>query len=209
VTPIVILGAGGAARELHDLVLAVNAAGTNPAYEILGFLADQVPKPDLLPAPHLGPIGDLAGLPADIQYVVGIGSSLARRRVVESLSDAQQTPATLVHPMNGNSPYMLRPGLGSCIHVYSAVSTGVQVGAHVQVWGYSTLGHDTVLGDYVTFSPGVRASGNVSVEDDVVVGTGAVLLPGVRIGRGASVGAGAVVVRDVEPGRTVVGVPAR
>jgi UDP-2-acetamido-3-amino-2,3-dideoxy-glucuronate N-acetyltransferase len=47
------------------------------------------------------------------------------------------------------------------------------------------------------------------VEEEVTLGSGAVILGGVRIGRGALVGAGAVVTRDVEPGQTVVGNPAR
>ncbi len=47
------------------------------------------------------------------------------------------------------------------------------------------------------------------VEHRASIGSGAVILAGVRIGAGALVGAGAVVTRDVEPGDTVAGVPAR
>lgn len=47
------------------------------------------------------------------------------------------------------------------------------------------------------------------IEDDAMVGGGATLLPGVVIGRGAVVAAGSVVTADVEPGTTVMGVPAR
>jgi acetyltransferase-like isoleucine patch superfamily enzyme len=49
----------------------------------------------------------------------------------------------------------------------------------------------------------------VVVEDDSDIGTGAILLPGVRVGRGAQVGAGAVVTRDVAERGIVAGVPAR
>ncbi len=47
------------------------------------------------------------------------------------------------------------------------------------------------------------------VEDAASIGTGAIIMCGVRIGRGAVIGAGAVVTKDVAPGSTVVGVPAR
>jgi len=47
------------------------------------------------------------------------------------------------------------------------------------------------------------------VEDDVAIGSGATIMCGLRIGRGAVIGAGAVVTRDVAPGTTVVGNPAR
>jgi maltose O-acetyltransferase len=49
----------------------------------------------------------------------------------------------------------------------------------------------------------------VTIENECLIGTGAVILQGLTIGRGATVGAGAVVTRDVAPGSTVVGVPAR
>jgi len=47
------------------------------------------------------------------------------------------------------------------------------------------------------------------VEDGASIGSGGIVLGGVRIGRGALIGAGAVVTRDVAPGATVVGSPAR
>jgi acetyltransferase-like isoleucine patch superfamily enzyme len=49
----------------------------------------------------------------------------------------------------------------------------------------------------------------VVIEDDAWIGIGAIILKGVRIGRGARIGAGAVVLKDVPPGATVAGNPAR
>jgi len=51
--------------------------------------------------------------------------------------------------------------------------------------------------------------GKVIIEDDADIGVGAVILPGVTIGKGAQVGAGAVVTRDVAPYNVVAGVPAK
>jgi acetyltransferase-like isoleucine patch superfamily enzyme len=56
---------------------------------------------------------------------------------------------------------------------------------------------------------GVNVSGAVTVGDRVLLGSGSTVLQGLTIGDDAVVGAGAVVVRDVPPGVTVVGVPAR
>jgi acetyltransferase-like isoleucine patch superfamily enzyme len=58
-----------------------------------------------------------------------------------------------------------------------------------------------------SFGPVTR--GPVYIEDDAWIGAGAVILPGIRIGRGAVVGANAVVTRDVEPLVVVAGHPAR
>jgi acetyltransferase-like isoleucine patch superfamily enzyme len=71
-----------------------------------------------------------------------------------------------------------------------------------------------VIGDFVTFAPGVHCNGNVLIEDHAYIGAGAILRQGkpgepLVIGRGAVVGMGAVVTRNVAPGTTVVGNPAR
>jgi acetyltransferase-like isoleucine patch superfamily enzyme len=71
-----------------------------------------------------------------------------------------------------------------------------------------------VIGDFVTFAPGVKCNGNVVIEDHAYIGAGAVIkqgVPGVPlvIGRGAVVGMGAVVTNSVPAGTTVVGNPAR
>jgi maltose O-acetyltransferase len=65
------------------------------------------------------------------------------------------------------------------------------------------------LGDQPYVKEHLVKQGPVIIEDDVWLGTNAVVLPGVRIGRGAVVGAGAVVTRDVAPFTVVAGVPAR
>jgi serine acetyltransferase len=57
--------------------------------------------------------------------------------------------------------------------------------------------------------PGAVLTGRVRIGSEVEVGSGAVLIPDSAVGDGAAVGAGAVVVRPVEAGATVVGVPAR
>ena len=71
-----------------------------------------------------------------------------------------------------------------------------------------------MIGDYVTFAPSVRCNGNIVIEDHAYIGTGAVIKQGTPekplvIGKGAVVGMGAVVTKDVPPGVTVVGNPAK
>jgi acetyltransferase-like isoleucine patch superfamily enzyme len=80
---------------------------------------------------------------------------------------------------------------------------------------YSYVAHDCRIGDFVTFAPRACCNGNVVIEDHAYIGTGAVIRQGrpgrsLVIGRGVVVvGMGAVVTRDVPPGVTVVGNPAR
>lgn len=69
--------------------------------------------------------------------------------------------------------------------------------------------HDCRVGNFCTLAPGSHLLGKVHVEDDVFIGAGAIILPYVKICKGAYVGAGAVVTKNVEPGKTVKGVPAK
>ena len=76
------------------------------------------------------------------------------------------------------------------------------------------MAHDSVVGDFVTFAPRVACNGRSLIEDHAYIGTGAVMREGkagvpLTIGVGAVVGMGAVVTRNVAPGTTVVGAPAR
>ena len=71
------------------------------------------------------------------------------------------------------------------------------------------LGHDAVLGDYVTINPLASISGNVTIGDRVTVGTGANIIQNVTVGDDAVIGAGAVVLRTVPDFALMVGNPAR
>ncbi|MEO2037445.1 MAG: DapH/DapD/GlmU-related protein, partial [Martelella sp.] len=74
---------------------------------------------------------------------------------------------------------------------------------------YAYIEHDCVIGDFVTLAPGAKVNGNITIGDHVYIGSGAVIRQGTTIGPGATIGMGAVVLRDVPPGVTVVGNPAK
>ena len=89
------------------------------------------------------------------------------------------------------------------------LTTNTTLGSHVQLHVNSTVGRDSILGDFALVFPGATMCGNVSIRAGGTVGTGASRFPGVTIGSQAFAKAGAVVTWDVELGQTVVGSPAR
>lgn len=71
------------------------------------------------------------------------------------------------------------------------------------------VNHDVVIEDFVTIYPSVNISGNVIIEECCELGTGAQIIQGKKIVKNAIVGAGAVVIRDINESGTYVGSPAR
>jgi sugar O-acyltransferase (sialic acid O-acetyltransferase NeuD family) len=105
-------------------------------------------------------------------------------------------------------------GLGALLSPFVTLTSNIRIGQQFHANIYSYVAHDCVIGDFVTFAPGVHCNGNVVIEDHAYIGAGAILRQGkpgepLVIGRGAVVGMGAVVTRNVAPGTTVVGNPAR
>lgn len=105
-------------------------------------------------------------------------------------------------------------GPGAILSPFVTLTSNIRIGQHFHANIYSYVAHDCVIGDFVTFAPGVKCNGNIVIEDHAYIGTGAILRQGrpgapLTIGRGAVVGMGAVVTKDVPPGVTVVGNPAK
>ena len=105
-------------------------------------------------------------------------------------------------------------GEGAILCNYVHFTSNIKVGKFFHANYFSYVAHDCVIGDYVTFAPGVKCNGNIHIEDHAYIGTGAVIKQGTPdrplvIGKGAVVGMGAVVTKSVPPGVTVIGNPAR
>jgi sugar O-acyltransferase (sialic acid O-acetyltransferase NeuD family) len=203
--PLVIIGAGGFGREVLDVI-----GGAQPSLRrrFIGFLDDVEPDLEVLSrrgAEWLGVVARILDL--DAEYLIGIGDSQVRHDIDAQLVRAGRASATLAHAA-ATIASDVELGPGSVITAGARLTTNIRAGRHFHLNLNATVGHDCVIGDYVTVNPAATISGNVVLEDRVNVGTGANIIPGVRVGAGATVGAGAVVVRDVPPRETVVGVPA-
>jgi hypothetical protein len=105
-------------------------------------------------------------------------------------------------------------GEGSIISPLSIISPNVDIGESFHLNRFSSVAHDCKIGNFVTFAPGVKCNGNIIVEDNVYIGSGAIIRQGTKskplvIGKNSIIGAGSLVLKDVPSNVTVVGNPAR
>lgn len=100
-------------------------------------------------------------------------------------------------------------GKGSVIQHHVSIMPGVKIGHGCLVHMNATIHHESVLGNFSIMAPGSILLGRVIVEDQVYIGAGAIVKENCKIGSGAVVGAGAIVVHDIPKNSTVVGIPAK
>lgn len=187
---IVIYGAGGFGREVLTAARAMPEA----------ILAD-----DRLTGPGIIKTSQIGNDPA----VIAIADGAVRKRIAGTIQRAGRViaPTAVIGADVGI-------GEGAIICDFAMVTASARIGRHFHANIYSYVAHDCVIGDFVTFAPKVCCNGNVHIEDDVYVGTGAIIRNGtpdrpIVIGRGAVIGMGAVITRSVPAGATMVGNPAR
>ena len=100
-------------------------------------------------------------------------------------------------------------GEGTIIYEGAILTTNIKVGNHVIISPKCGIGHDSIIKDYVSLLWNVNISGNDIIEEGVMMGSASTVIQGKRIGKGSTVGAGAVVIDNIDSYSTVVGVPAK
>jgi sugar O-acyltransferase (sialic acid O-acetyltransferase NeuD family) len=204
-----VYGASGCGRGVMPLVRAASAA--DPAR--LTFVDDGA-HPSMVNGESCMDYASFRALPgASKSIVLAISDSRIRERLaVRCAADGLgffEVRASNVVVMDE-----VTIGEGAILSPFVTITSNVRIGRHFHANLYSYVEHDCVIGDFVTFAPGVHCNGNIVIEDHAYIGAGAMIKQGkpgrpLTIGHGAIVGMGAVVTRDVPPGATVVGNPAR
>jgi len=140
--------------------------------------------------------------------ITAIGNNAARAGKYNLLKNTGFQMISIVHPQ-ALIDTKVSYGDNVIIEMGTAIHTNSKIGNNVFLGGEALIGHHNIIGDHVLVGGNVSFGGSVVVEDYVSLGVGASIKPGIRLGKGSVIGVGAAVIKDVEPGTTVVGVPAK
>lgn len=196
---IILLGRGGFGREVAAWIKARSLP-----YRVKGFLDDTQDGPEVL-----GPIREHNPTQADnALYLVCLGDGRPRTQLRRDLESRGALFATLVFP-EVTSASDLSTSRNSIFLGACSISNNVSLGNDLLIQGFAIVGHDVVVGDGCTISNHAFIGGNARLGSFCTIHPHAVVLPHVVIGEGAVVGAGTVVIKNVPPGATVFGVPAK
>lgn len=204
-----ILGAGGHARVLMDCLHfdsnVIIAGILDPSPHLQGEHVHGVPV--------LGNDDLLDELPRRgiNHFVVGVGgvsNNRPRKKMFEAALGYGLAPLMVRHPTAIISVSAVH-GRGCQFLPGCIVNADTILGSNVIVNSGAILEHDCIIGDHVHVATGAKLTGAVQVGTGAHIGAGATIRQGIVIGEFAVVGAGSVVVKDVPPNTTVIGVPAK
>lgn len=208
-----IIGAGGYGREVIPLARASLSASLASGDAELFFVVEGEGSAETVNGFPVVSMDAFLALSGERYFSIAIGASDVRERIAQLCEDQGAMPFSVIAQnvviLDANEI-----GEGAVLSPFVTVTSNAKIGKHFHANLYSYVAHDCVVGDFVTFAPGVKCNGNVVIEDHAYIGTGAVIKQGtskrpLTIGRGAIVGMGAVVTKSVAPGDTVIGNPAR
>ena len=140
--------------------------------------------------------------------ITAIGNNFVRGAKYNLLKENGFEMISIVHP-KALIDTKVSFGENVIIEMGTAIHTRSTIGNNVFLGGDALIGHHNIIGNHVLVGGNVSFGGSVIVEDYVSIGVGASIKPGIRLGEGSIIGVGAAVVKDVDPGSTVVGGPAK
>lgn len=186
-----IFGTGGFAKEVFLILLRNN-----------------IPKEDIIYIDKERE-SEIIQKNLDNNFYMGIGDPLVRKQIFKKNNKHKLNFPNLFDP---NCMFIKEQniiGIGNIFCSNSLVTLDVNIGSFNIFNLQTTIGHDTEIGDFCTFSPGAKISGNSKIHNEVYFGTNSCILERLTVMSKITIGAGAVVTKDLKEEGVYVGIPCK
>lgn len=200
---VVIIGAGGHAKVIADII-------EKSGDKVLGFLDDNLPK-DITVIKEYKVLGkieecqELLSKNKGLYFIIAIGNNYIRKNISEKYV---LNYYTAIHPAS-TIGMQVNIGEGTVIMANVCINSNAIIGKNCIINTGAIIEHDNVIEDYVHVSPNVTLCGTVKIGAFTHVGASATIKNNITIINDCIIGAGAVVLKDIEESGTYIGVPAK
>ncbi len=207
---IVIIGAGGHAKVIADIILKRKEL-LNEKLNIIGFLDDgykNLKYTKIFDIPILGDTNLIEKLEQEkkYNYIIGIGNNEIREKISSKFSNLNYY--TAIHPKSIIGIDVIIEE-GTVVMANTIVNSGTKIGKHCILNTGSIIEHDNKIEDYCHISPNSTLCGTVKVGKNSWIGAGSTIIQNRNIGENSMIGAGSVIIRDIPNNCTVVGNPGK
>lgn len=195
---VIIIGAGGHGKVIADIIIASQDT-------MIGFLDDRSEKGSLVSGyPVLGTSSDCALFP-DCSFVIAIGVNQIREAMAKRYHLKWYTA---IHPsaILGSD---VQVGEGTVIMANAVINASAVIGKHCIINTGAVIEHDNVIEDYAHISPHATLCGTVRIGKLTHIGAGAIIKNNCCVPADCTIGAGGVVIKDIQEAGTYVGIPVR
>ena len=195
---LMIIGAGGHGKVIADAALKngytnICCLDDNTTGDVMGF-------------PIIGTTADVECLnDGNTDFVIGIGNNAIRKTIAEIHN---VNWVSIVHP-SAQIGFDAEIGKGTVVMANAVVNVCAKIGEHCIINTGAIVEHDNVIENYAHISPNVALGGIVRIGSLTHVGIGATVKNNTEICSDCTIGAGAVVVKNIKEPGTYVGVPIR
>ena len=200
---VVIIGAGGHAKVIADII-------EKSGDEIVGFLDDNKEIGTTI-INEYKVIGDLnnrftmAVTKENLEFIIATGDNKKREEISHS---PNLKFYTAIHP-SAQIGLDVEIQEGTVIMANACINSSAKIGKHCIINTGAIIEHDNIIEDFVHVSPNVALGGTVKIGKSTHVGIGSTIKNNITICENCKIGAGAVVVKDIETEGTYIGVPAK
>lgn len=196
---IILIGASGHGKVVADI------ARLN-GYEEISFLDDNIEITSCGKYPVIGTTKEYRNY--DCDFFVSIGRTSTRKEICEQLFAANKRIPVLIHPKAIVADDVIICD-GTVVMAGAVINPNTRIGKGCIINTCSSVDHDNVICDYVHVAVGAHLCGTVTIGEETWIGADATITNNVTICNNCLIGAGALVLRDINERGTYVGVPVK